>query len=224
MSTSPQYARCLTLLAVWILCFVIFGISVVQGDSMRPAYHQGDLVVYARLMPGGVDYGDAVILKDVFGKECIKRIVGLSGDQIVMDDTGRIYRNGALVIFCVYRLFRFLYKEISLKIAKISEETTKLSRYVYAIDRGMGEFAKGNLTARGNIKFLGDFASIQNSILVFADKIKDVIEKIRGGVNDISEMVLTSSAASQENAAASEELATQAQLLKELIENFKVDE
>lgn len=148
-----------------------------------------------------------MILKDVFGKECIKRIVGLSGDQIVMDDTGRIYRNGALVIFCVYRLFRFLYKEISLKIAKISEETTKLSRYVYAIDRGMG-----------------DFASIQNSILVFADKIKDVIEKIRGGVNDISEMVLTSSAASQENAAASEELATQAQLLKELIENFKVDE
>lgn len=148
-----------------------------------------------------------MILKDVFGKECIKRIVGLSGDQIVMDDTGRIYRNGALVIFCVYRLFRFLYKEISLKIAKISEETTKLSRYVYAIDRGMG-----------------DFASIQNSILVFADKIKDAIEKIRGGVNDISEMVLTSSAASQENAAASEELATQAQLLKELIENFKVDE
>lgn len=129
-----------------------------------------------------------------------------------------------LVIFCVYRLFRFLYKEISLKIAKISEETTKLSRYVYAIDRGMGEFAKGNLTARGNIKFLGDFASIQNSILVFADKIKDAIEKIRGGVNDISEMVLTSSAASQENAAASEELATQSQLLKELIENFKVDE
>lgn len=191
---------------------------------MRPAYHQGDLVVYARLMPGGVDYGDAVILKDVFGKECIKRIVGLSGDQIVMDDTGRIYRNGALIIFCVYRLFRFLYKEISLKIAKISEETTKLSRYVYAIDRGMGEFAKGNLTARGNIKFLGDFASIQNSILVFADKIKDAIEKIRGGVNDISEMVLTSSAASQENVAASEELATQAQLLKELIENFKVDE
>lgn len=197
-----------------------------------------------------------MILKDVFGKECIKRIVGLSGDQIVMDDTGRIYRNGALIIFCVYRLFRFLYKEISLKIAKISEETTKLSqgrldldipedgmveeirqlqstlkfsaaelsRYVYAIDRGMGEFAKGNLTARGNIKFLGDFASIQNSILVFADKIKDAIEKIRGGVNDISEMVLTSSAASQENAAASEELATQAQLLKELIENFKVDE
>lgn len=43
-------------------------------------------------------------------------------------------------------------------------------------------------------------------------------------MNDISEMVLTSSAASQENAAASEELATQAQLLKELIENFKVDE
>lgn len=63
-------------------------------------------------------------------------------------------------------------------------------------------------------------------ILVFASTRNetDAIEKIRGGVNDISEMVFTSSAASQENAAASEELATQAQLLKELIENFKVDE
>ena len=91
--------RCLTLLAVWILCFVIFGISVVQGDSMRPAYHQGDLVVYARLMPGGVDYGDAVILKDVFGKECIKRIAGLPGDQIVMDDTGRSIAMARLSFF-----------------------------------------------------------------------------------------------------------------------------
>ena len=89
--------RILTLSAVWVFCCVIFGISVVQGDSMRPAYHPGDLVIYARLMPGGVDYGDAVILEDASGKECIKRIAGLPGDQIEMDDTGRIYRNGALV-------------------------------------------------------------------------------------------------------------------------------
>ena len=91
----------------------------------------------------------------------------------------------------------------------------------------MREISSGANTSgssAASIQINSDFASIQNSILVFADKIKDAIEKIRGGVNDISEMVLTSSAASQENAAASEELATQAQLLKELIENFKVDE
>lgn len=109
----------------------------------------------------------------------------VSGDQIVMDDTGRIYRNGALVIFCVYRLFRFLYKEISLKIAKISEETTKLSQERLDLD-------------------------------IPEDGMVEEIRQLQS--------TLKFSAASQENAAASEELATQAQLLKELIENFKVDE
>lgn len=152
-----------------------------------------------------------------------------------------------LIIFCVYRLFRFLYKEISLKIAKISEETTKLSqgrldldipedgmveeirqlqstlkfsaaelsRYVYAIDRGMGEFAKGNLTARGNIKFLGDFASIQNSILVFADKIKDVIENVEDSSKVVAESSGQISGASQDLA---ESATNQAQSVTMLLE------
>ena len=88
-----------------------------------------------------------------------------------------------LIIFCVYWLFRFLYKEIS------------------------GWFC---------------FDPELNSRVCGQDQGCDREDPRR--CNDISEMVLTSSAASQENAAASEELATQAQLLKELIENFKVDE
>lgn len=156
-----------------------------------------------------------------------------------------------LMIVCVYRLFRFLYREVSLKIEKLCRETIKLSRYVNAIDYSMGEFAKGNLTARSSVTFIGDFASIQKSIVVFAEKVRDVIgsveessqivaesseqidgqtnllalnasieaaragsmgagfagtrteteaiARIREGVNDISNMVLTSSAASQAN-------------------------
>ena len=64
--------RALVLLAVWVLCSLLFGVSVVQGDSMRPAYHEGDVVIFLRLLPGGPTYGDAVILEDPDGREIIK--------------------------------------------------------------------------------------------------------------------------------------------------------
>lgn len=115
-----------------------------------------------------------------------------------------------LMIVCVYRLFRFLYREVSLKIEKLCRETIKLSRYVNAIDYSMGEFAKGNLTARSSVTFIGDFASIQKSIEAaragsmgagFAGTRTETedIARIRERVNDISNMVLTSFAASQAN-------------------------
>ena len=93
------------------------------------------------------------------------------------------------MIVCVYRLFRFLYREVSLKIEKLCRETIKLSRYVNAIDYSMGEFAKGNLTARSSVTFIGDFASIQKSIVVFAEKVRDVI----GSVEESSQIVAESS-------------------------------
>ena len=152
-----------------------------------------------------------------------------------------------LIVFCVYRLFRFLYKEVSLKIAKISEETTKLSqgrldldipedgmveeirqlqstlkfsaaelaRYVYAIDHGMGEFAKGNLTSRSNMTFLGDFAPIQSSIIVFAEKIKDVIENVEDSSKVVAESSGQISGASQDLA---ESATNQAQSVTMLLE------
>lgn len=152
-----------------------------------------------------------------------------------------------LIFVCVYRLFRFLYKEVSLKIQKISEETTRLSkgdlslniqedgaveeiyqlqkalkfsaaelsRYVNAIDSGMSEFAKGNLAARSNVKFIGDCASIQKSIVVFAEKVKDVI----GSVEDSSKIVAESS---EQISGASQDLAesatNQAQSVSMLLE------
>ena len=45
----------LMLFIAWLLSFV-FGIFVVQGDSMRPAYQDGDLVFMIRVLPKGVTY------------------------------------------------------------------------------------------------------------------------------------------------------------------------
>lgn len=86
--------RALVLLAVWVLCSLLFGVSVVQGDSMRPAYHEGDVVIFLRLLPGGPTYGDVVILEDGDdGREIIKRIEGLPGDEVTVDASGRLTRN-----------------------------------------------------------------------------------------------------------------------------------
>ena len=83
----------LMLFIAWLLSFV-FGIFVVQGDSMRPAYQDGDLVFMIRVLPKGVTYDNVVILEDAEGKEVIKRIVGLPGDQICISADGHLMRNG----------------------------------------------------------------------------------------------------------------------------------
>ena len=83
----------LVIFIAWLLSFV-FGIFVVQGDSMRPSYRDGDILWILRTLPKGVSYGDVVILENPEGKEILKRIVGLPGDQICISADGSLVRNG----------------------------------------------------------------------------------------------------------------------------------
>ena len=83
----------LVLFIAWLLSFV-FGIFIVQGDSMRPSYRDGDILWILRTLPKGVSYGDVVILENPEGKEILKRIVGLPGDQICISADGSLMRNG----------------------------------------------------------------------------------------------------------------------------------
>ena len=89
--------RAVILFVVWILVFRVCGIMRVDGNSMRPACHPGDIVFFLRILPDGVDYGDAVILKDASGEYLIKRIAGLPGDVMEVDREGHLTRNGAKV-------------------------------------------------------------------------------------------------------------------------------
>ena len=89
--------RAVILFVVWLLVFRVCGIMRVDGNSMRPACHPGDIVFFLRILPDGVDYGDAVILKDASGEYLIKRIAGLPGDVMEVDREGHLTRNGAEV-------------------------------------------------------------------------------------------------------------------------------
>ena len=89
--------RAAILFVVWLMVFRVCGIMRVDGNSMRPACHPGDIVFFLRILPDGVGYGDAVILKDASGEYLIKRIAGLPGDVMEVDREGHLTRNGAEV-------------------------------------------------------------------------------------------------------------------------------
>lgn len=67
------------LFVVWILVFRVCGSCAWMGIPCAPACHPGDIVFFLRILPDGVGYGDAVILKDASGEYLIKRIAGLRG-------------------------------------------------------------------------------------------------------------------------------------------------
>ncbi len=71
----------------------------------------------------------------------------------------------------------------------------ELGKYIYAINRGMNEFAKGNLAANSTVKFIGDFEQIERSITTFAEKISAIlweVENVAGSVAASSEHISNS--------------------------------
>lgn len=85
-----------TLLAlVGYLC--IFNLSVVRGSSMAPRIHDGDRILIDHLsyVFGEVRRGDIVVLKYPLDPsvDYIKRVVGLPGDDVVLED-GEVWVNG----------------------------------------------------------------------------------------------------------------------------------
>lgn len=74
----------------------------------------------------------------------------------------------------------------------------ELSRYVNAISEGMQQFADGDLTAKSNITFRGDFAPIEQSIDGFADRISDVLYKVEESAQAVAESSDQIAAAVQE--------------------------
>lgn len=83
---------------IFILFRILFGISIVDGPSMRETLQSGDIVFFRRIgySPG---YGDIVLANiDRPNEVIIKRIVGLPGDVIEIDEeTASVYRNGELL-------------------------------------------------------------------------------------------------------------------------------
>ena len=84
--------------ALAVLAYLcLFNFSVVRGSSMAPRIHDGDriLIDHFSYMLTPVDRGDIVVLKYPLDPtvDYIKRVIGLPGDHVRLED-GRVFVNG----------------------------------------------------------------------------------------------------------------------------------
>lgn len=66
----------------------------VSGDSMTNTLQNGEKLVLTGIC-ANPEYGDIVVIRRDYDSPLIKRVIGLPGDKIFIDDTtGIVYRNG----------------------------------------------------------------------------------------------------------------------------------
>ncbi len=74
----------------------------VKGASMEPNFHTGDYILTSRITYKfrPIERGDVVVLKSPKNPdiEYIKRVIGLPGDKIVINDIGDVYLNDKIFV------------------------------------------------------------------------------------------------------------------------------
>lgn len=91
----------LQILAVILVSGILLGLLIVQmptvritGNSMSPTLSDGDIVITLKNV--GLKRGDVCVFYSE-GRLLCKRVIGLAGDVIEMDEDGNVYINGQLL-------------------------------------------------------------------------------------------------------------------------------
>lgn len=96
LNNSKIWGRLAIILPVGLIAFLIseycFQIMLIQGESMSPTYHSGQLAIIDRLTTD-ISRGDVIVFRceNVEGL-IVKRVVALPGDSIVIEN-GILYVN-----------------------------------------------------------------------------------------------------------------------------------
>lgn len=87
-------AAVIALVVVSILFSLFFRVVNVSGDSMTNTLQNGEKLLLSGILTSPA-YGDIVVIRRENDTPLIKRVIGLPGDKIFIDDsTGVVYRNG----------------------------------------------------------------------------------------------------------------------------------
>ena len=90
----------LLVIAIYTLVNLSTARFVVEGRSMEPNFHSDEFVIVSRLayVVGEPERGDVIVFHydEVNGRDFIKRVIGLPGDYIAMED-GKVYVNGEVL-------------------------------------------------------------------------------------------------------------------------------
>ena len=112
-------------------------------------------------------------------------------------------------------------RNLAAKSAEAAQNTQVLiASTVEAIDNGSGLVSEVADDMEQVSISAGDVAGINSKISVASKEAADAIAQLLAGIDQISEVVQTNSATSEQSAAASEELAGQASMLKEMVDEF----
>lgn len=81
--------------AALIIFRLILGVAIIRGTSMVPAFRDGDVVLFIRVQKQ-YRVGDVVLIEtDNFREDIFKRIVGLPGQTVDINEaTGKVLING----------------------------------------------------------------------------------------------------------------------------------
>ena len=114
-------------------------------------------------------------------------------------------------------------RNLASKSAEAANSTTALiESTMMAIDKGAKIANRTAQTLNGIVEGTKQSAALIEEIAVASGEQANSILQITQGIEQISTVVQTNSATSEESAAASEELSSQAQMLKNLVEHFKL--
>lgn len=82
------------LLAV-VIVFQFIGFAVIDGASMTPSLSEHDFLIYWKF-PGQIERGEVLLSRSAgYNNQIIaKRVIGLSGDIVEVDEEGRVLLNG----------------------------------------------------------------------------------------------------------------------------------
>ncbi len=83
---------CTILMAATVIVLLIPRQYVVKGLSMEPTLSEGDSLYYTRFRTLG--YGDLVVFQQHEYGLMVKRVIGLPGDHISVNEDGSVIRNG----------------------------------------------------------------------------------------------------------------------------------
>lgn len=94
--TKSTAAYIAAILAVLLVCGAVsrylFQLTLVQGDSMEPAYHSGQLIVLSKFRES-YDRGEVILFDcESLGCTLLKRVAACGGDTVEIKD-GSLYVN-----------------------------------------------------------------------------------------------------------------------------------
>ena len=82
------------LTAALFISSLLFPILMISGDSMEPGLNDGDIILLTKIY--SITPGDLICF-NWNDKSLLKRVIACPGDWVTIDETGRVYVNGALL-------------------------------------------------------------------------------------------------------------------------------